>query len=84
MAALLIREKRYADARRELDLALGYNRSHTAALTNLKLVSELDGKPAVIPIKPVGTKWSRFRSAVAKIMGGKQTYENTSSPIAER
>ncbi len=70
MAALLIGQKRYSEARRELDLALGYNKDHPAALANLKLVSELDGKPAVIPIKPVQTKWSRFRSTIAKIVGG--------------
>jgi hypothetical protein len=66
----LIGQKRYPEARRELDLALGYNKDHPAALANLKLVSELDGKPAVIPIKPVQTKWSRFRSTIAKIVGG--------------
>jgi len=70
MAALLIGQKRYPEARRELDLALGYNKDHPAALANLKLVSELDGKPAVIPIKPVQTKWSRFRSTIVKIVGG--------------
>jgi Flp pilus assembly protein TadD len=70
MAALLIGQKRYPEARRELDLALGYNKDHSAALANLKLVSELDGKPAVIPIKPVQTKWSRFRSTIVKIVGG--------------
>jgi Flp pilus assembly protein TadD len=70
MAALLIQQKRYADARRELDLALGYNKNHAAALNNLRLVSELDGKPAVIPLKPAQTKWSKFRSKVAKIVGG--------------
>jgi Flp pilus assembly protein TadD len=69
MAALLIRQKRYAEARRELDLALGYNKNHTAALANLKLVSELDGKPAVIPLKPIETKGSRLRAAIAKIFG---------------
>ena len=52
MAALLIEQGRYPEARKELDLALGYNKSHAAALSNLKLVSELDGKPAVIPMKP--------------------------------
>jgi len=52
MAALLIEQGKYAEARQELDLALGYNRANAAALSNLKLVSELDGKPAVIPIKP--------------------------------
>jgi len=70
MAALLIEQARYAEARKELDLALGYNRSHAAALSNLKLVSELDGKPAVIPIKPIRTKWGKFRSAVLKAVGG--------------
>jgi Flp pilus assembly protein TadD len=70
MAALLIKQKRYADARRELDLALGYNKNHSAALNNLRLVSELDGKPAVIPLKPSQTKWGKFRSKVAKIVGG--------------
>jgi tetratricopeptide (TPR) repeat protein len=70
MAALLIEQARYADARKELDLALGYNKGHAAALNNLKLVSELDGKPAVIPMKPVRTKWGKFRSAVFKVIGG--------------
>lgn len=70
MAALLIKQKRYADARQELDLALGYNKTHAAALNNLRLVSELDGKPAVIPLRPARTKWSKFRSTLAKIVGG--------------
>jgi tetratricopeptide (TPR) repeat protein len=70
MAALLIQQKRYAEARKELDLALGYNKNHAAALNNLRLVSELDGKPAVIPLKPAQTKWGKFRSKVAKIVGG--------------
>jgi tetratricopeptide (TPR) repeat protein len=70
MAAMLIEQGRYAEARKELDLALGYNKSHAAALANLKLVSELDGKPAVIPLKPVRTKWGKFRSAVLKAVGG--------------
>jgi len=70
MAAMLIEQSRYPEARKELDLALGYNKSHAAALSNLKLVSELDGKPAVIPIKPIRTKWGKFRSAVLKVVGG--------------
>jgi len=70
MAAMFIEQGRYADARRELDLALGYNRANAAALSNLKLVSELDGKPAVIPIKPLRTRWGKFRSAVLKAVGG--------------
>lgn len=70
MAALLIQQKRYAEARKELDAALGYNKNHAAALKNLRLVSELDGKPAAIPLKPVRTKWGKFRSTLAKMVGG--------------
>lgn len=70
LAAMLIEQHRYPEARKELDLALGYNKTHAAALNNLKLLSELDGKPAVMPVKPVRTRWGKFRSAVAKVMGG--------------
>lgn len=71
MAAILIEEGRYADARQEIDLALGYNRTHTAALNNLRVVSELDGKPAVIPMKQAQTRWDRIRVAVKRaVIGG--------------
>jgi len=70
LAAMLIEQQRYPEARKELDLALGYNKTHAAALNNLKLLSELDGKPAVVPVKPARTRWGKFRSAVVKVMGG--------------
>ena len=70
LAAMLIEQRRFEEARKELELALGYNRSHAAALNNLKLLSELDGKPAVVRAKPAQTRWGRFRSVVAKVMGG--------------
>jgi tetratricopeptide (TPR) repeat protein len=70
LAVMLIEQGKYAEARQELDLALGYNKGHAAALSNLKLVSELDGKPAAIPVKPVSTRWGKFRTAVRKAMGG--------------
>jgi Flp pilus assembly protein TadD len=47
LATVLIQQKRYAEARKELGIALGYERKLPAALENLALVSELDGKPAV-------------------------------------
>lgn len=50
LAAILIEQSRYDESRRLLDSALDYNRSHAAALANLRLVSELDGKPAEISI----------------------------------
>ena len=70
LAAMLIEQGKYAEARKELEVALGYNKAHAAALANLKLVSELDNKPAVMPAKPVRTRWGKFRSAVLKVMGG--------------
>jgi Flp pilus assembly protein TadD len=66
MAALLIEQGRYEEARKELDLALGYNRNHTAALNNLRLVSQLDGKPAFIRIKPVQNRWTKMKSGLWK------------------
>ncbi len=69
MAALLIEQGRYAEARKEIDLALGYNRKHTAALRNLELVSRLDGKPAVIPVAPVRGHWTWLKSTVRWVIG---------------
>jgi hypothetical protein len=63
----LIEEGRYAEARRELDIALGYNRYHSAALENLRLVSRLDGKPASIPLKPVSSRWARWKASMKKL-----------------
>ncbi|MDQ6662887.1 MAG: tetratricopeptide repeat protein [Acidobacteriota bacterium] len=61
LGALLIERRQYAEARKELELALGYNRIHPAALNNLKLVAALDGKSASVPAKPVKTGWAKFR-----------------------
>ncbi len=61
LAAVLIEQGKYAQARAEIARALGYNRTHSAALANLKLVSELDGKPAIIPAaqarKSMAARW---------------------------
>ena len=70
MAAILIEQGRYDEARREIDVALGYDRHHAAALNNLKLVSRLDGKPAILPIKPIQTKWGRFWVSFRRAAGG--------------
>ncbi|MGH9718784.1 MAG: hypothetical protein ACRD8O_01110 [Bryobacteraceae bacterium] len=70
MAALLIEQGRFEDARKEIDLALGYNKRHPAALRNLRVVSQLDGKPAVLPIKPVQSRWGKIRAAIVKAVKG--------------
>jgi len=52
LAAALIEQQRYGESRRLLEAALDYNRSHAAALANLRLLSELDGKPLTVPLRP--------------------------------
>ena len=58
LAAILIEQGRYSEARKELNLALGYKPDHMAALANLALCSDLDGKPAqvVLPAKAHAAK----------------------------
>jgi Flp pilus assembly protein TadD len=70
MAAWLIEQGRYPEARKELDIALGYNKSHAAALRNLELVSGLDGSPASVPVKSVLTRAQRVRAALKWLFFG--------------
>jgi Flp pilus assembly protein TadD len=50
MAVAFIEAGKYAEARQEIAIALSYNRQHSAALNNLRLVSELDGKAPNIAV----------------------------------
>ena len=60
LAAILIEQGRYAEARKELNLALGYKPDHMAALANLAAVAELDGKPAqMLLTKPANVARTR-------------------------
>jgi Flp pilus assembly protein TadD len=51
LAAVWMEKGNYVEARKELELALGYNRAHPAALRNLALLTQLDGKPGA-PAEP--------------------------------
>ena len=87
MAAVLIETGQYAEARREIDLALSYNRQHSAALNNLRLVSELDGKATEIRVPAQsGTRLSRARAAWRHFWGGNgdQGTNNSGTPVASR
>jgi Flp pilus assembly protein TadD len=70
LAAVWIEKGNYADARKELDLALGYNRAHPAALRNLELVGRLDGKTATLSAASERTRWQRFGHSVRKLFVG--------------
>jgi len=71
LAAVWIEKGNFAEARRELDLALGYNKAHPAALRNLELVARLDGNPAVMKSsEPEPTRWQRFGAGFRKLFVG--------------
>jgi Flp pilus assembly protein TadD len=70
LAAILIENGNYAEARRELYIALGYNRTHSAALKNLQLVSRLDGHDATLPAQPAQSGWRRFKTAFVRLWVG--------------
>lgn len=67
LAAVLIEQGKYAEARKELELALGYRAGHAAALRNLALVAELDGGAASVPVKPSSNGWRRVSRALRKV-----------------
>jgi len=89
MAAVLIEAGDYAEARQEIEIALSYNRQHSAALKNLALVSQLDGKPADIkaPV-PVEGRWTRVRHAWDRLRGNEAPKDDkttvTGSSVASR
>ena len=70
LAAVLIEKGKYPEARQQLQIALSYNESHSAALTNLELVSRLDGQPATMTLKPEVSVWKRLVSRLVWMMGG--------------
>ena len=80
LATVWIEKGNFAEARRELDLALGYNKAHSAALRNLELVARLDGSPATVKkSEPVETRWQRFSTGFRKLFVGPLN-ENAGAP----
>jgi tetratricopeptide (TPR) repeat protein len=77
LAAILIEQGKYSEARKELEVALQYNRSNPVALANLKLLSDLEGKPVTIPVQSSATRWSRAKSTWRQWLSGDK-------PSAER
>lgn len=77
LATVLIRQHRYPEARQELEIALGYQRNHPAALQNLELLTALDDKP-VVP-----TTRNSFWQRVTKVFGTKPKSSSTPAPVVE-
>jgi Flp pilus assembly protein TadD len=79
LAAVLIEKGNYAEARKELVLALGYNSLHPAALKNMELVSRLDGNAATLPVKQDTTRWGRWKAGFVRLFVGPLDDTNTHS-----
>jgi len=83
MAVALIEAGQYPEARREIEIALSYNQQHSAALKNLHLISQLDGKAAEIAVPPrAGSRLARMRSSWVRFWGG--SGEDSGSAVASR
>lgn len=71
LACALIEQGKTELARRELESALGYNRSHPAALANLRLIAELDGQAPAVAVRAAERLrrgfWSRLWAIVAGV-----------------
>lgn len=68
MAALLIERGEYPRARKELETALGYDQQNAQAIYNLALLSEKDGKPAVIPPQNAAVRTVRQPNPILKFL----------------
>ena len=83
LAAVWMEKGNYSEARRELDVALSYNRAHPAAIRNLELVSRLDGSPATLRRRrsmPLDTRWQRFRIGLRRLFVGPLDDSRTEAP----
>ncbi len=50
LAAVLMEQGKFEDARVQLSAALGYQRDHPLALRNLATLAEMDGRPPEVPV----------------------------------
>jgi Flp pilus assembly protein TadD len=78
LASVLMEQGRYADARKELEIALSYQKDHVAAAANLRLLAELDGKSAAVP-KDAGenARPTSFWKRVKNVLAGKNNSQGT-------
>lgn len=77
LAAVYMEQERYQEARRELNIAIGYDASHRVAMRNLAVVSEHDGRPAVLEPERVrgGAAWARIAQALRTVFVAKEERE---------
>ena len=77
MAVVLIERGKYAEARKELETALGYDRQNPQALFNLAVVAAHDGKPAILPNEKQAAGSEKRPSLLARLFHTKQRAKPT-------
>lgn len=83
LAAVLIEQGHYAEARQELQTALGFQRDFPAALSNLRLIAEMDGRPVTVPIQREQVNlWKRVALTFGKVVAGTPAPKST-PPVTE-
>jgi Flp pilus assembly protein TadD len=80
LAAVWIENGRYEEAREELALAIAARRDYLPALRNLRLVAELDGRPASVNLPPLAGRWNRFASALRRAILGPKDADSRNQP----
>ena len=70
LAAVWMEKGNYSEARKELAVALRYNRAHPAALRNLELVSRLDGTPATLDAPSQPNRRARWKTGLVRLFVG--------------
>jgi Flp pilus assembly protein TadD len=70
LAAVWIEKGNFPEARKELAIALGYNKSHPSALKNLELVERLEGRAASLTDFEQESRWERWKAGFKKLFVG--------------
>jgi tetratricopeptide (TPR) repeat protein len=71
LAVVWMEKGNYADARKELELALSYDKTNASVLKNLDLVGRMSGTPAAVALQsPPATRWTRMKKSVKHLFVG--------------
>jgi tetratricopeptide (TPR) repeat protein len=70
LANVLMDQGRYAEAQKELEKALEYNKSNSTILSNLRVVAEMQKKPVVIQNTQHGSRARRALDATWRAVSG--------------
>jgi Flp pilus assembly protein TadD len=89
LAVALIEAGKYPEARKEIETALRYDRNNSAALGNLQLIANLEGRPAVLPSPAVPeSRWAKFAGMWRRFFGSPvntpSAKQDSGSPVASR